>query len=82
MTLSSAGSYDFILANINLNTLIAGLEHIIGLANTDATVLLSGFYVDDCPTLIAAATAHGLVYQDTKTHDRWAVIRFVSRSVS
>lgn len=72
----STGSYDFILANINLNILLSGLAAIAGLAEDGATVLMSGFYESDAPKLITKAKEYGLQAIHQKTHDRWAVVEF------
>ncbi len=76
MTAPAEGSYELILANINLNTLLSGLKNLIGQANKGATVLMSGFYQDDAALLIERAKSFGLHYVDQKTKDRWAVIQF------
>jgi ribosomal protein L11 methyltransferase len=76
MSQMSKGSYSYILANINLNTLIDGLPALVGLAENSATVLMSGFYESDAPKLISKAKEYGLQLIHQKTHDRWAVVEF------
>jgi ribosomal protein L11 methyltransferase len=68
--------YAVILANINLNTLVAGLPSIVAQAKKGATVLLSGFYEEDAESLIEAAKPLGLQYTNRKTHRNWAVLSF------
>ena len=68
--------YQVILANINLNTLVAGLSSIVAQANDGAIVMLSGFYEEDADSLINAAARHGLEYIQRKTHLNWAVLSF------
>lgn len=76
MTAPAQGSYELILANINLNTLLSGLENLIGQASDGAKVLMSGFYKEDAARLIDAAKVHGLHHVHQKTKDHWAVVQF------
>lgn len=74
LAVNSAVEYDFILANINLNTLVSGLENIASQTRVGGQVLLSGFYESDVPHLISKAKDVGLIHTDTKTHQAWAVL--------
>lgn len=76
LAVPSKEKFDIILANINLNTLVAGLPNITAQANEGATVLLSGFYNEDAETLVNAAKPLGLQYVQRKTHLNWAVLHF------
>ncbi len=76
LAVPSKEKFDIILANINLNTLVAGLPNIVAQAEKGATVLLSGFYEEDAKTLVSATEPLGLQYVQRKTHRNWAVLQF------
>jgi ribosomal protein L11 methyltransferase len=42
--------------------------------NADATLILSGFYTDDCQTLIEKAQTLGLTLQQQKEDQQWACL--------
>jgi ribosomal protein L11 methyltransferase len=70
------GNYGIILANINLNTLLSGLDSLVSIAVPQASVVLSGFYNSDASTLIERAEEVGLKIEHKKTQDNWAALRF------
>ena len=68
------GKFDIVVANINRNVLLADMaafRH--GLAEK-GTLLLSGFYTEDAPLLIAAATASGLSLHSETEENGWCCL--------
>ena len=49
------GTFDLVMANINRNILLNDMPQFVSKMNADATLILSGFYTDDCQTLIEKA---------------------------
>ena len=69
------GQYDFILANINRNILVADMSsYVRALKPQGGTLFLSGFYTADIPILLEAAAGHGLVETARRTRDDWALL--------
>ena len=69
-------NYGLILANINLNILLQGMKTISQAGTPGATVLMSGFYLDDVATLQAAAEENGLILEEVRNQERWASVLF------
>ena len=69
------GQYDYILANINRNILLADMaSYVRALKPQGGTILLSGFYTADIPMLLEAAAALGLAEVSRRTRDDWALL--------
>ncbi|MBR5101151.1 MAG: 50S ribosomal protein L11 methyltransferase [Bacteroidales bacterium] len=69
------GQYDYILANINRNILLADLaSYVRALKPQGGTILLSGFYTADIPLLLEAAAPLGLAEISRRTRDDWALL--------
>ena len=60
------GTFDLVMANINRNILLNDMPQFVSKMNADATLILSGFYTDDCQTLIEKAQTLGLTLQQQK----------------
>ena len=71
------GTYDLILANINLNVLLADVSHYVDALRKGGCIFFSGFYEDDVPTLRAAAEALGLTFEGIKAREQWRSIKMV-----
>lgn len=54
------GQYDIILANINLNVILANMPTLASVAVQSAKIILSGFLTSDEQTIITSANASGL----------------------
>lgn len=67
--------YDFIVANINRNILLSGLECCSGMLNAGGTMLMSGFLEEDVATLVAAAEERGLRHVATRSREEWRLLR-------
>lgn len=69
--------YDFILANINRNMLLAALPACAELLAPGGDLLLSGFFEQDVPMLVEAARACGFGHTATEARAEWRMIRFI-----
>lgn len=67
--------YDFILANINRNILLAALPRCAAALRPGGDLLMSGFLAEDVPILVDAAAACGLEHLATESRDGWMMIR-------
>ena len=68
------GTFDLVMANINRNILLNDMPQFVSKMNADATLILSGFYTDDCQTLIEKAQTLGLTLQQQKEDQQWACL--------
>lgn len=68
-------TYEIILANINLNVLLADMEAYNQALEPGGTIFFSGFYEGDVPTLRAAAEGFGLTFEGVKERDAWRSIK-------
>lgn len=74
--LGDKGPFDYVIANINRNILLADMAHYVDRMNPGATLLMSGFYVEDIPVLRAEAERLGLQFVHHRENNRWAALRF------
>lgn len=72
--------YDLILANINRNVLTARMADYAAMLPKGGDLLLSGFYTDDVPIIVAAAERAGLRHADTAQREDWARVHLTKRS--
>ena len=75
-SLLQRNSYDVLLANINRNILLQDMQTYAACLRRDGLLFVSGFYVEDMPLLIGAATAAGLEYVSHDSIDNWCCIKF------
>lgn len=75
-SLLQRNSYDVLLANINRNILLQDMQTYAGCLRRNGLLFVSGFYVEDMPMLIGAATAAGLEYVSHDSIDNWCCIKF------
>ena len=69
------GQYDFVLANINRNILLADMaSYVRALKPQGGTIFLSGFYQADIPMLLAEGARLGLHETARRTRDDWALL--------
>ena len=68
------GTFYLVMANINRNILLNDMPQFVSKMNADATLILSGFYTDDCQTLIEKAQTLGLTLQQQKEDQQWACL--------
>lgn len=72
------GTFELVLANINRNILLADLPLFRKKMREGSTIILSGFYTEDCELLIEKAQSLGLTLKAQKTDHNWACLMFVS----
>ena len=66
--------YDVIIANINLNVIIANMPAIASASQVSTKILLSGFLKPDEAAIKDALTQHGLKYVSTFQRGEWIMI--------
>ncbi|MBQ3700738.1 MAG: 50S ribosomal protein L11 methyltransferase [Prevotella sp.] len=68
--------FNLVMANINRNILLQDMERFVSVMAPQGTLLLSGFYQQDCALLQSKAQALGLTLQDTRHDGDWACLSF------
>lgn len=66
---------DVILANINLNVILANLSQIAGIANAATTILFSGILIDDFEAIKAGIEDAGLEIALKTSRDNWLLLK-------
>ena len=69
-------SFDYILANINKNVLLADMVHYVEHLSTDGRLLISGFFIHDIPQLKTHAESLGLKLLTQVESNSWACVVF------
>lgn len=69
-------TFDIVIANINRNILLHDMDAYTSVLAPGGTLLLSGFYESDVPSLRQRAEELGLTLAATKTRDGWCALRF------
>ncbi len=64
--------FDYVLANINRNILLADLPQFVKRMKPEGRLILSGFYTEDIPMLMEKAESLGLKKIAEKEDDHWA----------
>jgi len=73
-TIQAGKTYDIILANINLNVILANLAAIVKVSRTGTLVLLSGFLKDDEATLSEKLSVYDISHARTVQKGEWICI--------
>lgn len=73
-TINTAIKYDVVLANINLNVLLANMKDIAAICQKGATVLFSGILTTDESVLKKAALENGLFFKNIAKKNNWLCI--------
>ena len=68
-------SYDFILANINRNILLADMPHYRASLVAGGTLLMSGILEADIPSIVDRAEALGMHFVSSRLKDGWAIVQ-------
>jgi ribosomal protein L11 methyltransferase len=68
------GTFDLVMANINRNILLNDMPQFVSKMKAGATLILSGFYTDDCQILIEKAQTLGLTLQQQKEDQQWVCL--------
>ena len=69
--------FDYILANINRNILLADMANYAAHMHTGSVIFMSGFYVEDMDILRQEAARYGLRYETYAEDNRWTMMKFV-----
>ena len=75
--IKESDSFDFVIANINRNILLADMKNYVRCMHSGSQIFISGFYTDDMDVLKEEAARNGLRYIDYAEDNRWAMMRFV-----
>ena len=70
-------SFDFVIANINRNILLADMKNYVRCMHAGSQIFISGFYTEDMEVLKEEAARNGLRYIDYAEDNRWAMMKFV-----
>ena len=65
-------AFDFVLANINRNIIMADIDKYAGALKSGGRMFLSGFYMEDVPMLEEKAQEFSLKLESVKEKNRWA----------
>lgn len=71
-------SYDVIIANINRNILLNDIKTYVASLNENGTLLLSGFYREDIPSIEAECNKHMLKLVETLEKNHWVALKFIN----
>lgn len=71
--------YDFILANINRNILLADMPRYAATLEMGGVVVISGFLEQDIEILTARAIELGLTFVESRVRNGWVAMRFDRR---
>ena len=69
--------FDVIIANINRNILLADLEQYARCMKKGSEIYMSGFYVDDIPSIRQEAEKHALRFLHHTEKNNWAAVKFL-----
>ncbi len=72
-------TYDFILANINKNILLADMETYSNSLVSGAVIMFSGFYRNDLKDIKAKALEHNLHYNSHIEKNNWVAAKFIKK---
>ena len=75
--IKESDSFDFVIANINRNILLADMNNYVRCMHPGSQIFISGFYTEDMDVLKEEAAQHGLRYIDYAEENRWAMMIFV-----
>ncbi len=68
--------YDIIIANINRNILLNDMQTYLNILQENGTLLLSGFYQEDIPTIDKEASKTGLNLHSIEEMNNWVALRY------
>ncbi len=69
-------TYDLILANINRNILLQDMAAYVDSLTEGGTLVVSGIFTEDIPTITEEATKQGLQQVEEKSRNKWARVVF------
>lgn len=68
--------FDVFIANINRHILLADIKYYVKTMTKGATLLLSGFYLDDLQDIRQECEKYGLEFKENKMKKNWVCARF------
>jgi len=68
--------FDFVIANINRNILLADIKNYVKCMHSGSLLFISGFYTEDMDILKEEAAHHALRYIGYAEDNRWAMMKF------
>ena len=71
--------YDFVLANINRNILLADMEAYAATLSSGGILLVSGILEADVPTIVECAEKFGLERDEVRYRSGWSVVKFIMK---
>ena len=74
--IKESDSFDFVIANINRNILLADMANYVRCMHPGSQIFISGFYTEDMEVLKEEAARNGLRYIGCAEDNRWAMMRF------
>ncbi|MDT7832226.1 50S ribosomal protein L11 methyltransferase [Flavobacteriaceae bacterium S356] len=75
-SLLSNKNYDLIIANINRNILLADMNIYTDCLGKGGTLLLSGFYKEDIPTIDQEVSKYGLSLEAKLERNNWVALKY------
>ena len=75
--LKESDSFDYVIANINRNILLADMQNYATCMHKGTVLFISGFYTQDMDILKEEASKHGLRYDGYAENSNWAMMRFI-----
>jgi len=74
--ITGPNAFDIILANINLNVLLAEIPEYVNHLNSSGSLILSGFYIEDVPKIVNTCEANHLQLKDQRAEEGWVSLIF------
>ncbi|MDR1919205.1 MAG: 50S ribosomal protein L11 methyltransferase [Tannerellaceae bacterium] len=74
----AAGTFDIIFANINRNILLSDIRHYAQSMKPGASLFMSGFYVEDIPSIEQECLRNGLRLLSSSEKNHWAAVKAVN----
>ncbi len=77
-TLLTNQQYDVIIANINRNILLNDIPTYVKRLNPKGTLLLSGFYEEDIPSIENCCVTNGLTFEKKLKKNNWISLKYLN----
>lgn len=74
--LAGVGTFDYLFANINRNILLNDIRNYVQVMKSGATLFMSGFYVQDIPSIREESEFRGLRFVSFTEKNNWVAVRF------
>ena len=79
MDVVAGEKFDFVLANINRNILLADMDRYASCMHKGSELFMSGFYVQDIPAIREKAESLGMTFLHYREKNNWAAVKFVMK---